>query len=172
VERRASIAYFFRLFSSQATWCQRVQSEICLWRNNERKSATERKQKSELHETPWLKSSAAPTNNHRTFFPKCFHNLCTVRGERLVVGKAISETKKQRQTGGFRRCAHGRGSSARIWSLETNTLRWERAAEQKAMEKEPTLGDLSYRSYVSSLGPLFRPLHHSHLEVRHRSKRL
>jgi hypothetical protein len=34
--------------------------------------------------------------------------------------RQIAETKKkQKQTGGFRRCAHGRGSSARIWSLET-----------------------------------------------------
>ncbi len=33
-------------------------------------------------------------------------------------------------------------------------------------ERTQRLGTLAYRSYVRSLGPLFRPLHHSHLEVR------
>jgi hypothetical protein len=88
-------------------------------------------------------------------------SLHGVPGKRLVVGKTISENKKQRQTGGFRRFAHGRGSSARIWSLETKHCDENAQQNRRLWRKNPTLGDLSYyrplcefpRPFVPALTP-------------------
>lgn len=166
-ERKASIAHFF--VSSHRKPPDAKGSKVRFGCDATMRGRAQQKGNRRASFMMLIDWRAAPTDNHRTFFPKCFHNLCTVPGERLVVGKTNCGDKKETKADGrIQKMCTRKRQLRKNMELGNNTLRWERAAEQnrRLLEKEPTLWDLSYRSYVSSLGPSFRPLHHSHLEVR------